>query len=167
MSETAPEAPPRSSRGGKITQTLTTRIGPLPMWVWVVIAGGILVAWRLYASKQQAATQDTSATDTGVPADQVPQFVNQVYTSPNPPGAPVPGPPGPTGPPGPQGPGPGPNVVIPDVKGLSGAQAYQVLRSQALAPGPGGVNPKRIVLRTNPPAGKQVPKHTNVTVTFK
>ena len=62
---------------------------------------------------------------------------------------------------------PGPNVVVPDVKGLKGAQAYQVLRSQALAPGPGGVNPNRTVLRTNPPAGKLVPKHTNITVTFK
>ena len=163
MSETAPEPQPRSSGGGKITQTFTTRIGPLPMWVWLAIVAAILIAWRVYSSRASAQQQDTSTTDTGTPSDQVPQFVNQTYTTATPPTVNITTPPGPPGPPG----VPGPNVVIPDIKGLKGAQAYQVLRSQALNPGPGGVNPNRIVLRTNPPAGKLVPKHTNITVTFK
>ena len=163
-----PEAPaPSRPRGGKITQTFTTRIGPLPMWVWLVIIAGILIAWRIYSQKASAAqATEATGTDTSqVPADQVPQFVNQTYVSPVPPTSPGPaGPPGPTGPPGP---GPGPNVVIPNVAGMTGAAAYQVLRSEALNPGPGGVKPTRKVIRTNPPAGSRVPKHTNVTVTFK
>lgn len=53
------------------------------MWVWVAIVGGLLVAWRLYASKSaatQAQQQGASPADTGN-ASTVPQFVNQTYVS--------------------------------------------------------------------------------------
>ena len=98
-SETAPEPQPRSSGGGKIRQTLTAPIGPLPMWAWVAIAAVILVAWRLYANKGQQQSQ-AATSDTGTSANDVPQFVNQTYTTVTPPQQ---GPPGPPGPPGPAG----------------------------------------------------------------
>lgn len=58
-------------------------------------------------------------------------------------------------------------VVVPRVAGLSASEAYRILRSEALNPSPGGVKSTRIVLSTNPPAGKSVPKHTTVRVTVK
>jgi hypothetical protein len=84
----------------------TQKIGPLPMWAWVAVIGGALIAYRLYASHKAANT--AAQTDTSsVPADQVPQFVNQTYVQTT---APVstPGPPGPAGPPGPTGTGTAP-----------------------------------------------------------
>jgi hypothetical protein len=72
------------------------------MWAWVAVIGGALIAWRLYSSHKAAAT--AAQTDTSsVPADQVPQFVNQTYVQTT---APVvtPAPPGPAGSPGPAGP---------------------------------------------------------------
>ena len=100
MSETAPEAPP--SRGSGAGGLFTQKIGPLPMWAWVAVIGGGLIAWRLYASHKAAAT--TAQTDTSsVPADQVPQFVNQTYVQTTAPTSQSPGPAGPAGPPGLQG----------------------------------------------------------------
>lgn len=102
MSEMPAEVPPRRSTGGGIKGTFTNRIGPLPMWVWLVIVAGILVAWRLYASRKANAQQAaTSAADTSTAASDVPQFVNQTFVSASPPTA---GPPGPAGPAGPAGP---------------------------------------------------------------
>lgn len=101
MSEQAPEAPApqrESRRRGGFVSTFTTRIGPLPMWVWLVIVAAILIAWRLYSAKTSATAQTTQ--DTGTSAEDVPQFVNQTYTTVTPPMA---GPPGPPGPPGPAG----------------------------------------------------------------
>jgi hypothetical protein len=84
VSETVPERPAPRQRKGFIG-TLTAKIGPLPMWVWVVLVTVILLAWRWYASKQ-ANTSGTTGTDTTA-ADQVPQFVNQTYTTVTPPAA--------------------------------------------------------------------------------
>jgi hypothetical protein len=85
MSE--PSAPtPRP--GGRAPQgrenVFTHKIGPLPMWAWVGIAGGGLVAWRLYSNKNaanQAAQSGTSTSSTDTSANTVPQFVNQTYVS--------------------------------------------------------------------------------------
>ncbi|HEX8865255.1 MAG TPA: hypothetical protein VF821_06310 [Lentzea sp.] len=90
MSETPPERPASrsGSRGGKLG-LFTEKIGPLPMWIWVAIIAVILIGWRLYSNKKQAASSAAStgtATDS-VPADQVPQFVNQTYTTVLPPTA--------------------------------------------------------------------------------
>lgn len=74
-----PEA--RPSGGGKgFLSTFTNKIGPMPMWVWLVIIAGILIAWRLYEDHVNAASTSTTATDSTA-ADQVPQFVNQTYTT--------------------------------------------------------------------------------------
>ena len=80
MSETGPA--PAARPGGR-ENVFTRKIGPLPMWGWVAIAGGLLVGWRLYASKNAAtqAQQQGQTTTPSTPADQVPQFVNQTYVS--------------------------------------------------------------------------------------
>ena len=60
----------------------THRLGPLPMWLWVVIIGAVIVGWSLYKSRTSGGgsqQQDTTGTDT--PASDVPQFVNQTYTT--------------------------------------------------------------------------------------
>lgn len=93
MSE-QPPAPPRTggapARPGGRENVFTHRIGPLPMWGWLAIVGGLLAAWRLYSNKQAAQSaqsgQSTSSTDTS--ANTVPQFVNQTYVSTTAPAAP-------------------------------------------------------------------------------
>jgi len=92
MSEQAPER-----AGGNV---FTHRIGPLPMWIWVVIIGGVIVAWSLFKSRTSA---NAASQDTGTSAADVPQFVNQTYTTVQAPnvqeGQEPPEPPEPTGPP--------------------------------------------------------------------
>jgi len=83
VSEQAPEAPARPARRENV---FTRKIGPLPMWGWLLIVGGGIGAWALYSRKQAGQT-----TATGTSASQVPQFVNQTYVSPTPPMAPAPG----------------------------------------------------------------------------
>jgi hypothetical protein len=95
MSE-QPGAPPAKTPTRE--NTFTHKIGPLPMWGWVAIAAGLLVAWRLYSSKkspaaQQQSGQSASSTDTA--ANTVPQFVNQTYTTVTAPAAPAAPPSGP------------------------------------------------------------------------
>ena len=76
MSEPAPERANARAQGGNV---FTHRIGPLPMWVWVAVVGGVIVAWSLYKSRTSA--QQSSTDTTGTPASDVPQFVNQTYTT--------------------------------------------------------------------------------------
>lgn len=84
MSEQAPErpaSPQRGSSGGKLG-LFKERIGPLPMWVWVAIIAAVLIAWRLYADKKNKSAASTASTGDGsVGADQVPEFINQTYTT--------------------------------------------------------------------------------------
>lgn len=84
MSEAAPERTP-ARRGNPFT----TRLGPLPMWAWVAILGTLIIVWSVWKGRQ--ANQATATTaDTSTPADQVPQFVNQTYTTVMPPSVPAP-----------------------------------------------------------------------------
>lgn len=74
MSEAAPER----ARGGNV---FTHKLGPLPMWVWVAIAGAAILGWAYYKNKTSAASSGTAADTTGTSASDVPQFVNQTYTT--------------------------------------------------------------------------------------
>lgn len=96
MSSMTPEAPPAApARGGG--NVLTRKIGPLPTWAWVAIVSAILIGWAYFRSKQAgSSTTAADTTATGTDASQVPQFVNQTYTSVTPPAAGAPPPPAPT-----------------------------------------------------------------------
>jgi hypothetical protein len=70
------------SRPSGRENVFTHKIGPLPMWAWVAIIGGGLVAYRIYSNKQATAAASTTATTADqTNANQVPQFVNQTYVS--------------------------------------------------------------------------------------
>ncbi|HEY6275594.1 MAG TPA: hypothetical protein VIX86_04610 [Streptosporangiaceae bacterium] len=91
MSTMTPEAPaPAPARGGG--SWLTRRVGPVQGWVY--LAGGLVVAgavaWRYLHPSTSTASTSAAADTTG--ASQVPQFVNQTYTSVAAPSAPVPPP---------------------------------------------------------------------------
>lgn len=96
MSETAPEptgGPPRSS--GKLG-IWAKKYGPLPAWAWasiglVIILGVLYLRNKKTASTAASTTSDTTAADTAG-AGQVPQFVNQTYTTVTPPSSPSPPP---------------------------------------------------------------------------
>jgi LysM repeat protein len=86
MSETSVESTRSSGGGGGF---FTRKIGPLPVWGWVAIIGGILL---LYAYKQKSsastAAASTSQAAGGVDSSLVPQFINQTYDNSTPPPAP-------------------------------------------------------------------------------
>ena len=85
MSESAPErAPSRTSSGGG-GNVLTHKLGPLPTWVWIAVIGLGIVAWSWWKSKSADAASSASTASSSTPADQVPQFVNQTYTTVTPP----------------------------------------------------------------------------------
>ena len=79
MSE-APQAP-----AGRKENVFTHKLGPLPTWAWIAIAGGGLVAWRWYSSSKNAQTaaaqQGAQTAPDSTAANTVPQFVNQTYVS--------------------------------------------------------------------------------------
>ena len=140
MAEMSPErAPARAS----VKNVFTNKLGPFPMWAWLVIGGGGIIAWAWWRSRQQAQTAASSAADTSVPADQVPQFVNQTYTTVTPPSVTVsepgstPGPPGNPGPPGPAGPAgpvtyPRPRPAVPAAQPPIFNATYRVLKGETL-----------------------------------
>ena len=68
--------PERATRGN----VFTNKLGPLPMWAWVAIAGAGIVVWA-YLKNRSASASSTSGGASSVPASDVPQFVNQTYTT--------------------------------------------------------------------------------------
>ena len=101
MSETAPESTaPRSSGGGAMA-TLGRKMGPLPIWGWMVV---MLVIAGVYYFIKSSKSKSGSSTNTGtgsaagstsvdspggVDASLVPQFVNQTFNETAPPTAPT------------------------------------------------------------------------------
>lgn len=79
---------PSSGVGGFFTR----KIGPLPMWGWVAIIGGIILLYAYKKKSSSAATADQSAGGAnsagGVDSSLVPQFINQTYDNSTPPAAP-------------------------------------------------------------------------------
>ena len=103
------DAPPRSQNkrtsGGNV---FTRKIGPLPMWAWLAIVSAVILGYAWYKNRQSGSS--TASQSSTANASQVPQFVNQTYTTVQPPTDPITagpiayGPQGPQGPPGPAGP---------------------------------------------------------------
>jgi hypothetical protein len=72
-------------RGGNV---FTQKIGPLPMWVWLIIAAVLVIGYAWLQSKKAASSSSAATgTATGTNASQVPQFVNQTYVTGTPPSA--------------------------------------------------------------------------------
>lgn len=101
MSQMAPEAgpapvAPSRDQGRAGGSPLKRKIGPLPTWAWVLIGAAVILGvayWRNRGSASSSSGTDTGTGDT-TDASQVPQFVNQTFTTVTPPTAPnpVPGP---------------------------------------------------------------------------
>lgn len=97
--EPTPTTAPQSSGGAGF---LATKLGPLPLWAWGAAGIAVLLYIRMRSNAATAAAAPV-ATDTAG-ASQIPQFINQTYTTVTPPVAdPEPAPPG------------GPPVVKPPV----------------------------------------------------
>lgn len=100
---TSPASPhPAAAGGGNV---FTHKLGPLPMWQWAGMATAGLLGWALYKNHKSGgktgSTTSTTATTAGgssspyassalTSASQVPQFINQTYTTVLPPMAPPP-----------------------------------------------------------------------------
>jgi LysM repeat protein len=73
MSETAPE----TTGGGGLGGTLGRKLGPLPVWAWLLILTGLAVGYWLLKGKGSSSSSSTG-TDTGTtPAGDVPDYVSQ------------------------------------------------------------------------------------------
>lgn len=81
---------PTSSGGGKLG-VWKKKLGPFPAWVWALLALAAVLIYLYYrsqnASNSSNASSTTAADTTG--AGQIPQFVNQTYTTVTPPTAPA------------------------------------------------------------------------------
>lgn len=89
MSETPPEAPPRQPSTGKLG-VWGKKLGPMPAWAWAAILLGAVIVFMYYRNKSSGSTSGTSTStaDNSAAASQVPQFVNQTYTTVTPPTSP-------------------------------------------------------------------------------
>src|SRR5271155_3016496 len=67
---------------------LTRKIGPLPTWAWTGIILTPILIYAVIERKKSSSTTAASATTGTTSASQVPQFVNQTYTSVQAPSAP-------------------------------------------------------------------------------
>jgi hypothetical protein len=88
-------SPPKSSGGGGKLGIWGKKYGPLPLWGWAAILLVFGLLFLYIKNKNSAASTSTSA-DAGsttaadsTGAGQVPQFVNQTYTTVSPPAAPA------------------------------------------------------------------------------
>jgi LysM repeat protein len=85
MSEQAPE---QSGSGGGKLGVWSKKLGPLPAYVWAVLVLGIVLV-VMYIKKKKTASAASGASDTGsadgTDASDIPQFVNQTYTTVTPP----------------------------------------------------------------------------------
>ena len=141
----------------------THKIGPLAMWVWLLIALALLLGWAYFKNRNASSASSTSPTDTAN-ASQVPQFVNQTYTTVNPPSSSGSG----TSTPG--------QVKVPNVVGMTDAAADSAIKAAGLkvqdtnepkgGVGKAGKNPGDLVVSQSPEAGAMVARGSSVSVTF-
>lgn len=105
---------PSSARASTGARTVLFRqMGALPMWAWLVLGLVLILGISYWKNRKNATTAGSTQTTA---TNDIPQFVNQVYTNPAPPEEPGPtgpaGPPGPKGPPGPPAPKPKPKTPV-------------------------------------------------------
>jgi hypothetical protein len=86
MSEQAPE-PAGGGGGGGGGGLFKRKIGPLPMWAWLAIGATIILAYVIIKRQSSSSAASTTTADTSTPASDVPQFINQTYTTVTPPAA--------------------------------------------------------------------------------
>jgi LysM repeat protein len=91
MSEQAPEAPVQQRPSGGKLGVWGRKYGPLPGWGWAAILLAIILVVMWYRNKNSAANTNVgSATAAGTTgASQIPEFVNQTYTTVTPPSEPT------------------------------------------------------------------------------
>ncbi len=169
MSEVAPERGAAPGQAPARENVFTHKIGPLPMWGWLAIIGGLLIAWRVYSNKQAAAQQAAATTSPSTPADQVPQFVNQTYVNTTAPAAPgattgTPTNPSPVSPAPASQPKPTTTLAAWTYPAPSGLQAYDlaakgVRLSWNAVTGPAGQHPNSYTVATYDSKGKLVNQH--------
>lgn len=85
----APGTPATSGGGGKLG-VWKKKYGPFPLWGWGILLVGAILAYLYYKNRNTAASSNasnTTAADT-TGAGQIPQFVNQTFTTVTPPSAP-------------------------------------------------------------------------------
>jgi hypothetical protein len=88
MADAPTDAPgtPAKSGGGKLG-VWAKKYGPLPLWGWALLLVGAILAYLYWKNRNSSATSTastTTASDT-TGAGQIPQFVNQTYTTVTPP----------------------------------------------------------------------------------
>src|SRR5215469_3192013 len=84
MSEMPPERAP-----AKRENVLTHRLGPMPTWAWIAALGAVIIAWAYWRNRQASNASAANSSATGTSAADVPQFVNQTYTTVTAPPAPT------------------------------------------------------------------------------
>ncbi len=91
MTQMAPEPAPAAPAPARARRenVFTRKIGPMPMWVWLTIGLVLVLGYAYWKNRQNAQAQAQQQT---AQASQVPQLVNQVYTTVTPPTAPTPPP---------------------------------------------------------------------------
>ena len=72
----APETPKKSDSGGF---DFTKKLGPFPLWLWLALAGGLLFA--IYYHFKNAGGSTTTSNLNSTSASQIPQIVNETYTT--------------------------------------------------------------------------------------
>ncbi len=172
MSEQPGQASPAPA-GTRKENVFTHKIGPLPMWGWLAIIGGALVAWRVYAGKNAATQAQQQGTAPSSTADNtVPQFVNQTYVTTGAPSSPGTSGPGVPTNPSPVGGNPGgqpkPTTTLPgswSYPAPSGLQTYDVSGkgvrlSWNAVTGPSGQHPNAYTVATYDSKNKQVDQFT-------
>jgi hypothetical protein len=90
MADATPDAPATNTGSGKLG-VWKKKLGPFPAWLWALLALAAVLIYLWYRHQNSASSStasDTTASDsTG--AGQIPQFVNQTYTTVTPPSAPA------------------------------------------------------------------------------
>ena len=78
-------APERTPAKKGVGGALARKLGPFPVWVWALIVTALILGYvwfKASRSQQQSTPADTAG------QGQVPQFVNQTFVQPGPPGPP-------------------------------------------------------------------------------